>query len=255
MFRLRRISVLVLIIASSLAAGEQPNKLVSRFEIQQDLFADTGRKDTLPDPTIQSGEISRKKKSVGLAAIYSLLVPGMGEYYADGFGSGKYFFIAEGVLWLTFATLDIQGNSLRDDARSYAVAHAGINPAGKNDQFYVDIGNFLDTQEYNDKRLRERDPIRLYDPAAGYAWRWDSDAARAEFKVTRIAGENVLNNRKFVVLGLVLNHIVSAINAARSAISYNKEVNDQMGEIHFKADIMGGLANPHGVMVTVSKGF
>lgn len=255
MFRLRCSIVLVLIIVSSLSAGEQPNRLSSRFEIQHDLFLWSERQDTPSDLLMQTEELSRKKKSVGLAAIYSLVLPGLGEYYAEGFGSGKYFAIAEGVLWLTFATLDIQGNSLRDDARSFAVTHAGIIPVGKNDQFYVDIGNFQNTQEYNDKRLRERNPNRLYDAMGGYGWAWNSDAARAEFKETRIAGENVLNNRKFVVLGLVLNHIASAINAARSAISYNKESGDQMGELHFKADVMGGLANPHGVMVTVSKGF
>lgn len=255
MFRLRCFVVLVFIIVSSLSAGEQPNRPSSRFEIQHDLFLSSERQDTPSDLLMQTEELSRKKKSVGLAAIYSLVLPGLGEYYAEGFGSGKYFSIAEGVLWLTFATLDIQGNSLRDDARSYAVAHAGINPIAKNDQFYVDIGNFQDTQEFNDKRLRERNPDRVYNAMAGYGWTWDSDAARAEFKETRIAGENVLNNRKFVALGLVLNHIASAINAARAAISYNKEVGDQMGELQFKADVMGGWAHPHGVMVTVSRGF
>lgn len=254
MFRLRCCIVLVVVIISSLTAGEQPNRLSSRFEIQHDLLVLSERQDTTKF-IVQSETVTRKKKSVGLAAIYSLVLPGLGEYYADGFGSGKYFAIAEGVLWLTFATLDIQGNSLRNDARSFAVSHAGINPIAKNDQFYVDIGNFQNTQEYNDKRLRERNPDRLYDATGGYGWAWDSDLARAEFKETRIAGENILNNRKFVALGLVLNHIASAINAARAAISYNKEVGDQMGELHFKADVMGGWANPHGVMVTVTKGF
>ncbi len=253
MFRLRCIIVTVFIVASSLFAGE-PARRPSRFEIQHDLFVSSGHLDST-NFVMQAEPASRQKKSVGLAAIYSLFLPGLGEYYADGLGSGKYFAIAEGVLWLTFATLDIQGNSLRDDARTFAVSHAGINPIGKNDQFYVDIGNFQNTQEYNDKRLRERSPDRLYNTAAGYGWDWDSELARTAFKDTRISGETVLNNRKFVVLGLVLNHIASAINAARSAISYNKETADQMGELHFKADIIGGLANPQGVMVTVSKGF
>ncbi len=251
MFRFR--FVLVFVIVPSIFAGEPPNRL-SRFEIQHDLFVFSAGQDTT-NFIMQSETASRKKKSVGLAAIYSLVLPGLGEYYADGFGSGKYFAIAEGVLWLTFATLDIQGNSLRDDARTFAISHAGINPTGKNDQFYVDIGNFQNTQEYNDKRLRERNPDRLYNASAGYGWAWDSELARTEFKDTRISGETVLNNRKFVVLGLVLNHIASAVNAARSAISYNKETTDQLGELHFKADIMGGWGNPHGVMLTVTKGF
>jgi hypothetical protein len=255
MFRLHCVFVLAFFISTSLLAGEPTQRLATRFEIQQDLFAHSKKADELSSLNFQMQELGGKKKSVGLAVMYSLLLPGLGEYYAEGYGSGKYFSIAEGALWLTYATFDIYGSSLRDDARSFAVAHAGVKPLGKNDQFYVDVGNFLDTQEFNEKRLREREPERLYDVNAGYAWRWDSDVARAQFKEARLAGESVLNNRKFVVTAIIINHLASAINAARVAISRNKDMNDQIGELQLKADVMGGWANPHGVMLTVSKQF
>ena len=34
------------------------------------------------------------KKNLGLAILYSLLLPGMGELYTDAYSSGKYFTIA-----------------------------------------------------------------------------------------------------------------------------------------------------------------
>ena len=98
---------------------------------------------SLPAGTLPQDAPAAEKKSVGLAAFYSLLIPGMGELYTGAFGSsGKYFLAAEGVLWLTWGAFDVYGNSLRNDSRAYAVSHAGADVTGKNDQFFVDLGNF-----------------------------------------------------------------------------------------------------------------
>ena len=196
-----------------------------------------------------------EKKSVGLAALYSLVLPGMGELYADGFSSGKYFLIADGVLWLTYAAFEVSGNSLRDDSRAFAVSRAGVNLAGKDDQYFVDIGNFLDIQEYNEKQLRDREPELLYDPAAGYSWEWDSDASRATYREQRIESETMYNNKKFVVAALIVNRVASAINAVRSVIAYNDAIDEALGSLSFRADVMGGLSHPHGVVFTVTRTF
>jgi hypothetical protein len=99
-------------------------------------------------------------KKPGLAVLYSLLLPGMGEMYADD-ASGKYFLIAEGVLWLTYVVFDVRGTAVQDDARAFSTVQAGVNRAGKSDQFFVDIGNFASMDEYNDKKLRDREPDKL----------------------------------------------------------------------------------------------
>jgi hypothetical protein len=198
---------------------------------------------------------SSEKKSVGLAALYSLALPGMGELYAGGFDSGKYFLIADGLLWLTFAAFEVSGNSLRDDSRAYAVSRAGIDPAGKDDQYYVDIGNFLDIYEYNEKQLRDREPEELYDPAAGYAWAWDSDASRATYRDQRIESETMYNNKKFVVAALIVNRVASAINAVRSVVAHNNAIDDALGDLSFRADIMGGFSHPHGITLTLTRTF
>jgi hypothetical protein len=195
------------------------------------------------------------KKSAGLAAVYSLVLPGMGELYAGGFDSGRYFLIADGLLWLTFAAFEVSGNYLQDDARAFAVSRAGIDPAGKDDQYYVDIGNFLDINEYNEKQLRDREPENLYDPAAGYGWAWDSDASRATYRDQRIESETMYNNKKFVVAGLIANRVASAINAVRSVIAHNDAIDEALGDLSLRADIMGGFSHAHGVMLTVTRTF
>ena len=255
MVTMRWLLFLLIIGFTLVHAKDPPVVFHSHFEIQRHLFGDDVWTPQHGPPSINFAmqESDAERKSVGLAAIYSLLFPGMGELYADGFGSGKYFLIAEGALWLTYAAFDVYGSSLQDDARAFAVSHAGVDPSGKDDQYYVDIGNFVEINQYNEKQLRDREPERLYDPNAGFAWRWESDAARAAYREQRISGENMFNNRRFVVGAIIINHIASAINAARSAISHNKEINRALDELSFKAEVMGGYSNPHGILLTITK--
>jgi len=93
------------------------------------------------------------KKSVGLAVLYSLLLPGMGELYAGDYGTGKYFTGADGVLWITLAAIDNHATSMQDDARTYAALHAGFDPSAKDDDYYIDVSNFNDVYSYNDWKL------------------------------------------------------------------------------------------------------
>jgi len=236
--------------STKMTNGAEPR---ARVGISSRLLSGATRARERPDLTMQIE--SQGEKSAALAALYSLLLPGMGELYTDGFGSGKYFMIAEGALWLTFAVFETYGNALRDDSRVYAISRAGIDPVGKDDQYYVDVGNFLDIDEYNEKQLRDREPENLYDPAAGYAWQWDSDASRAAYREQRIDSETMFNNKKFVVAAVLINHVASAINAARSAISFNDALKSVLGDLRVSAGVMGGVRNPHGLVVTLSKGF
>ncbi|MDL1891624.1 hypothetical protein FBQ87_01850 [Sphingobacteriales bacterium CHB3] len=259
MLRFHCVVVFTVFVCSPLIAGEP--EFSGRHAIQQDLFANSNPNSIFGSLSVQSQEATQTRKSVGLAVLYSLLLPGLGEHYADGFSSGKYFSIAEAALWLTYITFDVYGTSLKDDAIRFAVANAGIDPTGKDAQFFVDIGNFLNTTEFDEKRNRERDPQRTYGNRAGYSWNWgpaelpQSDINRALYKDQRISGDNMLNNRKFVIAAIVINHVASAINAARMAISYNREITEQSSHYQFKADVLGGLSNPHGVMLTVSRSF
>ncbi len=230
----------------------QPSPPLTRYEARLDLMS--AHSPQLEDPSLaQGGGASRK--SVGLAVLYSLVLPGMGELYAEGFSSGKYFLIAEGVLWLGYAAIEVHGNDLRDGSRSFAVAHAGIDAASKDDDFFVNIGNFMTVNDYNDKKLRDRDPEKLYDPLLGYNWKWDTDASRLTYREQRINSENMYNNRKFVGAAILINHIVSAINAARAAIAYNNAQDDVLGSLQISSRVLGNVDHPHGVLVTVAHPF
>jgi hypothetical protein len=252
---LRRLFVSLLLFASLLMAQPPRQAPMTGAELRADLLGSFRGSMQQSNPQQAVTAPPEGKKSVGLAALYSLLLPGMGELYAGSFSSGRYFLAAEGALWLTYAVFQVHADALRDDARSFAVAHAGISLQGKNDQYFVDIGNFLNIDEYNQKKLRDRDVEKVYDPALGYAWQWDSDVSRGAFRDQRVASDNAYNNRKFVVAVVLINHVASAINAARSAVSYNKALESALSDVHIEAEVLGGPSHVHGMVVTVRKTF
>jgi hypothetical protein len=151
-----------------------------------------------------------EQKSVFTSVVYSLVLPGMGELYAGGFDNGKYFLMAESGLWLTFASFELYGNWLRNDARRFAAAHASASIDGKEDQFFVNAANFSSVYDYNEKKLRDRDIIDVYDPNGSYFWQWDNEQSRLRFRDLRVKSDNVFNNVRFVVGAIIVNHIASA---------------------------------------------
>jgi hypothetical protein len=250
---MKRRNALVLLVwfGCSLVARGQELPLTAEGK-RLDLFAAQPSGTALPDVLAPKFE----KKSIGLAILYSLAVPGMGELYAGGFASGKYFLGAEAALWTTYTVISVRGNSLKDDGRAFAAVHAGlVNPGSKDDQFFVDISNFLNVDDYNAKKLRDRNLAAVYDPAAGYGWSWDSESNRGAFRDLRVRADDVLNNRKFVVMGILLNHLASAINAARTAISHNNDVSSGLGELQLGANVLQGPMGVHGVSVQLIKSF
>jgi hypothetical protein len=192
------------------------------------------------------------QKSVFRSVVYSLVLPGMGELYAGGFDNGKYFLMAESGLWLTFASFELYGNWLQNDARRFAAAHASASIDGKDDQFFVNVGNFSSVYDYNEKKLRDRDVIDVYDPNGLYFWQWDNNQSRLRFRDLRVKSDNVFNNVRFVVGAIIVNHIASAINAARVAISKNKELADDW---QVQPGLLGSYLHPEGVVLTLRKTF
>lgn len=170
-----------------------------------------------------SYSLERTKKNTGLAIIYSLLLPGMGELYADGYSSGKYFTIAEGTLWGVFIGMNTYANWQRDRYKAYAVTNAGITNEGKNADFYATIADYTSVGEYNDAQALNRNFEAMYNVETQY-WSWPSTEQRRTYRGMWTSSEQTFNDIRFVVGGLILNRIVSAINAVRLVAAYNKNV-------------------------------
>lgn len=210
---------------------------------------------TLDHPfTASAGD--EEVKSVPLAAAYSLLLPGMGELYVGRYSSGKYFTIAEGALWLTYISFQVYGNWVQTDARTYAAQHARAFTGGKGDQYFVDIGNFNSIEEFNQEMLRERLPYKVYSPLSAYYWNWDNGSNREAYRQLRVSSDEVFNNSRFVIGAIVVNHIISAVNAARMAMKHNAGTGGGESDlIDIHARTLSGPAGCNGIMLSFSKTF
>jgi len=202
------------------------------------------------DASLFEGASPAEKKSAGMAALYSLVLPGAGEMYVGGFDAGKYPLIAEGALWLTYGTMQYYGAWMRDDARQFASVHAGLANPSADDQFYVDVSNFANTFDYNEKKLRDRSLDKLYTTPAT-SWQWDSDANRDQFRTQRVSADRVFNNARFVVGALIVNRVISAINAARLARQFNRAIDSGLGAWRIESSILGA----DGVQVALVRTF
>jgi hypothetical protein len=205
----------------------------------------------------ETSVLKKSRKSPGLAFIYSLLVPGLGHVYANGFETGKYFMISEAAIWLTYAAFSIYGNWLLDDAYSYSVTHAGVSLSGKerDETFFTDIANYNNIYEYNDEKLRFGEYDKLYDPNTHYFY-WDSEPNRQSYRGDKIAGDRTLNDRLFVIGAAVINHIVSAISAVFATNSYNSELGKKSsGGYNFKAGVQKHFNRIDGISLKLVKWF
>lgn len=165
-------------------------------------------------------------KNPGLAVIYSILLPGMGELYANSYSSGKYFTIAEGALWLTFIGFNNYGNWERERYKAFAASNAGVNLNGKNDKYFANISVYRNIYDYNYQQKLNGNFSETYD-VNKYYWSW-TEQDRRTFRNMWTSSESAFNDVRFVVGGLILNRLLSVINAVRLVSAYNKNVDDEL---------------------------
>jgi hypothetical protein len=170
----------------------------------------------------------KQKKSTGLAIVYSLLLPGMGELYADAYDSGVYFTVADGVLWGTYIGMNVYGNWQKDRYISYAQTNADITTENKDDDYYATISEYLSIDQYNNQKAFERNFDEMYDTEQ-YFWKWNTSEERKTYRDMWVSSEQTLNDVRFVVWGLLLNRVISAINAVRLVSRYNNNLSQEVG--------------------------
>ena len=145
--------------------------------------------------------------------VKSLVLPGWGEYSLDNQIRGRIFVLSETVLLLAILGSYSVAQRQETEYKAYAAEHAGIDPFGKNRQFWVDIGNYSSLFTFNEEHLRWRDFNALYEDNDTWSWTWDSSNNRERFENMRIASDIWRLRGSFLIGGVVLNHIVSAIDA------------------------------------------
>ncbi|OGU76928.1 MAG: hypothetical protein A2V93_00390 [Ignavibacteria bacterium RBG_16_34_14] len=196
-------------------------------------------------------EKPEKKKPI-LGILYSLLLPGMGELYADSYSSGKYFTVAEGALWGIFTGMNIYGNWQKDKYKSFAISKAGITTEDKDEEYYSIISQYLDIEEYNDEKALEREFDKMYPER--FFWKWNTQQERKEYRSLWLSSEQTFNDVRFVVGAMILNRIASAINAVRLVSAYNKRITEEVSW-NFSVGISKPVNLPHSITFNFQKSF
>jgi hypothetical protein len=196
-------------------------------------------------------EKPEKKKPI-MGILYSLLLPGMGELYADSYSSGKYFTIAEGALWGVFAGMNIYGNWQEDRYKSFAVSKAGISTEDKDEEYFSIISQYLSIEEYNNEKALGREFDQMY--SERFSWKWKSQQEREEYRSLWLSSEQTFNDVRFVVGAMILNRIASAINAVRLVSAYNKRLQEEVSW-NFSIGISKPVNLPHSLTFNFQKSF
>jgi hypothetical protein len=210
---------------------------------------------------------SPKKKSVLLGIGLSALVPGLGEFYAKSYLKAGIFFAVEAISWGAFAMYQIKGNDQTDkfeayadqywDVRHYAqwlkdqnfVGNESINPnePDKNilaaqirqcesqnfshtlpeygsQQFYELIGKYQNFQAgwTNLAHTPTKDP-------GPYWYETYKDPVFVNYSYERQKANDYFDYAKTGILFVVLNHILSAADAAWSVSVFNQSLKMQTG--------------------------
>lgn len=189
--------------------------------------------------TFVNSSVSSDRKNTGLAILYSLILPGMGELYAESYSSGMYFTIAEGVLWGTYIGMNTYANWQKDRYENFAISKAGINPENKDKDFYSRISLYSNIEQYNNEKALERKFEEMYDPQK-YFWKWNSTEERRTYRSMWLSSEQTFNDVRFVVGAMLLNRLASAVNAVRMVSKYNSRIDEQSWNIY-----IGTLNHPN----------
>ncbi|MCE1189931.1 MAG: hypothetical protein LWX56_12430 [Ignavibacteria bacterium] len=164
-----------------------------------------------------------QKKNSGLAALYSMILPGMGELYADSYNSGKYFTMVEVALWVSYFGMDYYAGWQKDNYMAYARQKGGVSSGDHSSDFYGDIANYTDINQFNDEKSFQGEFGKMYNTSTDF-WRWESTGDRRTYRNMWLGSQHATNNLRFVVSAMVLNRIASAINAMSIVTKANKQL-------------------------------
>jgi hypothetical protein len=145
--------------------------------------------------------------------VKSFLLPGWGEYALEKPNRGRIFILSETALWTSFAGALIVSNNYTDLFQAYAADYAGVETSGKDRQFWVDVGNYESLNGHNEEHLRFRDYDAIYPMNSEWHWEWTSEEKRLQYRDYRVASDTWALGAKFIAGSIVMNHIISAIDA------------------------------------------
>ncbi len=229
-FRNKLHILFIILIVSSLMAQENngiiPFKNNTGLLVNPEFIPGPDRNETKPALFQSKPEMQpeSKQKSVGRAFFMSLVLPGAGEYYMGRKSQAFMFLGFEVLAWSGLLANQLYSDHLKDEYKTFAGQHAGVQPAGKDLQYWIDIGKYDDIYSFNEQRRRDRYFDAIYDETPANYWKWDSRDNRFRYDGKRLRANEIASQDVYFYAAVLLNHLVSGINAMRLARKHNRTV-------------------------------
>lgn len=180
--------------------------------------------------------------SPGKAILYSLLLPGLGDWKLGNKNRATVFFALEGLIWVSYATFQVQGGNYEEEYEDLAVRFAGVSGTDHSDDFYATIRDYDSSEEYEADIKNEG---RYYDTGSEaldqyfidnrvedyQPWLWASTERRLQYSETRSASKTAYRRADYMIAAAAANRVVSAVfayaaarNAAKHEVGLNLDV-------------------------------
>ena len=70
------------------------------------------------------------------------------------------------------------------------------------------------------------------------SWKWQTESERKAYRNMWLSSQHAFNNTRFVVGAMILNRLVSIINAVRVTAAHNRNLSNEIN-VYFDADPFG----------------
>lgn len=165
--------------------------------------------------------------------LYSLLLPGAGQWAMGYHNRAKFFVGVEALLWIGYFGSHAYANMAQNDYKSYAAAHANLNSKDKSEQYWIDIGSSENIYNFNQQRLRERDVKSTYPENDKYFWQWDSEQNIEQYNSLRVKEYNWEDRTTYIVFALILNRLISTVDVIRIIRKESRENQNRSSMLYF----------------------
>jgi hypothetical protein len=198
-----------------------------------------------------------------VAMLYSLLLPGLGEYTLGHHDRAKIFFLAEGAIWTSYAIFRVQGAHRKDIYHEFARVNAGV-ASRDDDEFYRIIGNYVSSDgpfsaneqirrearaNYPDDRAKQEEYYQEHAYTGDDTWTWQSQAMLDTYQDMRDASESAYHKSDFSLGLAIANRLISVVDTGILAAKKSRANATTTG---FRWNIE---AEPSGARLLVSRQF
>jgi hypothetical protein len=210
---------------------------------------------------LAGGAKNKDHKSRTVAALYSLILPGAGQYYIAGAKlKAKMFFGVESGLWFSYYGFHQYGTYKSDASKGWAVLKAGANPDNTDSNYWVKM-TYYDNRDVNEDdgygynqmvAVSTRDNGLIFPETQDYYWNWDNKADRDKYRNLRNQSKIAYKRADLILGGIVINHVFSAIEAFMAAGKFNRRIEFSGVDIYYS--FKPTLVNPS-VKIGLTKTF